>query len=454
VSKNGRGRRDPVEQQIALAFCPGDFVYDRACFSFVSGLERVANDVAGLIGADPGRAVALFETMLAGCYEKADEVDDSSGHFGQFAQTLFCGWVKARQAADADRDETATRLLRWMNDDPFGFCVRIEKDIAKALDARGRAAFEKQVRARFELAAAAKAPSAAQREAGVEYLCRKWGAVLREVLIARRDVAAYVSLAERTGISGQDCHVIATLLASRRRPEEALAWVERGVLIDGRAPYATSALHELTRLRRELLVRLGRGGEARDEAWAEFRKDPSKYSYDDLMKFVPKPDRRAWHEKAMSVIAGGDLGSLVELLLGTGETARLVELLRRASDETLAAESHHVTERAAKKLEKVHPDVAARLWRAQGLRIVNAKKSKYYAAAIRNFARAKCCYQRAGLAAEWEKTVIELRAAHHRKSGFMPGFEKIVAGARPIEEPSFLDRARARWDGRHEENEP
>jgi antirestriction protein ArdC len=41
------------------------------------------------------------------------------------------------------------------------------------------------------------------------------------------------------------------------------------------------------------------------------------------------------------------------------------------------------------KLEKNHPELAARLWRAQGLRIVDAGKSKYYDAAVSNFERAK-----------------------------------------------------------------
>jgi len=38
------------------------------------------------------------------------------------------------------------------------------------------------------------------------------------------------------------------------------------------------------------------------------------------------------------------------------------------------------------------------LWRAQGMRIINAKKSKYYNAALENFEQARRCYERAGLA--------------------------------------------------------
>jgi hypothetical protein len=51
-------------------------------FSLVNELESVAVRIAG---ADPGRAVGLYETFTAACYEKADEMDDSSGYFGTFA---------------------------------------------------------------------------------------------------------------------------------------------------------------------------------------------------------------------------------------------------------------------------------------------------------------------------------------------------------------------------------
>jgi uncharacterized Zn finger protein len=102
----------------------------------------------------------------------------------------------------------------------------------------------------------------------------------------------------------------------------------------------------------------------------------------------------------------------------------------------------------AKKLEKSRPDLAARLWRAQGLRIVNAKKSKYYDAALSNFESAKRCFERAGLQGDWQKTVSQVRVDHHRKSGFMGGFERLVDGVGPSDEPSFMEQAKARFRGR------
>ena len=127
---------------------------------------------------------------------------------------------------------------------------------------------------------------------------------------------------------------------------------------------------------------------------------------------------------------------------------RLAELVRRSRNEALENVSHYATERAAKKLEKTHPDVAGRLWCAQGMRIVNAKKSQYYGAALSNLERARRCFEMAGLPAGWQRVVEKVRSTHHRKTGFMTGFEEIVAGLGPTDKPSFLERAKARWGAR------
>ncbi len=447
MTRKSRQKTDPLEHEIERALNPGAFIPDRACFSFVSDLDRIAAKIGNLTKTDPTRAVALYETFIGGCYEKAEEIDDSSGRFGQLVEDLFCGWIKARQAAGADPDETAAELLARMDNDPYGFCSRIEKEAAKAFDKAGAAAFEKRIRARFDAASKAKSAAGESFRDGPEYNRDYWGEVLRALYLERKNVAAYISLAEETGVSPADCHAVATLLVTRRKPDEALAWVERGLDLDKKKPHWSMAAYDLSRLRRDILAKLGRGDEAIESAWVEYRKHPSKYTYDDLMKFVPRAERSKWHEKAVKAADGADLHSLMELLLETKELERLAGLVGRSKDEALESVSHYISEAAAKKLEKTHPAVSASLWRAQGMRIINAKKSKYYRAALSNFECAKRCYERAGLADEWEKTVSRVRAEHHRKTGFMSGFENLVAGRGPSDEPSFLERAKTRWGG-------
>jgi uncharacterized Zn finger protein len=135
----------------------------------------------------------------------------------------------------------------------------------------------------------------------------------------------------------------------------------------------------------------------------------------------------------------------MNLLLKTKVLGQLAERVRQTKDDDLEDLSHYTTEPAAKKFEKPHPDLAARLWRAQGLRILNAGKSKYYNATLSNFERAKRCFERAGLEGEWSKTVHQVRADDYRKSSFMPGLERLVEGVRPSDETPFLERAKARW---------
>ncbi len=429
----------PLEQEIEAALQPGYFIKYGAGWPFVEGLDRVEDKIAKLVPCAPARAVALYEAFLAGCYEKAEELDGSSGNFGMFVDGLFRGWVKARQAAGSDPDETARRLVGWMDDDAYGFCYQLERDLVKVLDKAGLAAFERRIRERFDGVATA-VPGPGERRRDPPYLQRRAAEILRAILAEQRSVEAYVALCEATELTPADCLALAKMLQARRKPADALAWVERGLALEKKGP-SSIADHELGKLKRSLLLKLGRGDAALDAAWADFKAHPSKYSYADLMRYTPRADRAAWHKKAMDAAGETDLHSLIELWLETKEIDRLVERLRKARDEDLEGISHYATEPVAKKLSKAQPEVAAKVYRALGMRTLKAKKSKYYGAALSNFEDARRCYERAGLSKKWESLVRELRAEHHRKTGFMSGFEEVVAGGGSSKKPTFLERA-------------
>src|SRR2546422_8666246 len=144
------GRRDPLETAIEITLEPGRFIAYRAGSDFVSSLEEVAGQIEALVRTDARRAVGLYETFLAGCYEKAEELDDSSGTFSMFVVSLYCGWIKTRQAARANADATARWLLERMENDPYGFASTLEGDAVQVMHKESLAAFERQVKARFE----------------------------------------------------------------------------------------------------------------------------------------------------------------------------------------------------------------------------------------------------------------------------------------------------------------
>ena len=409
MPKTSRPQHDPLQLLIEGALQSGRFIPYSEGWGFTSHLGAVADQIQGLLASESARAAELYEMFLAGCNKKAEEIDDSDGYLGEFAEGLICRWIRARQAANAAPDETAKRLLDWMDDDPYGFCSSVERRAAEAFDRTGLEAFERLVRKRFDAGGG-----------------NWWANILRAVYSAQRDVERYVELCRATEFTPGDCETIAGMLQAKRKFADALAWVERGIKLQEGERFPVTGCG-LAGMKRQLLKRLGRGEEALTSAWAAFEAYPSELAYSELMRYVPKDRRSEWHEKAMLAADGGDLGSLIGLCLATKETDRLVRRLQNASDREIENLSHYTTEPAAKHLAKPHPEVAARVYRALGMRILNSGKSKYYGAALENFQAAKSCYMKAGQPHEWEMVMSQVRSAHHRKYGFMPGFEKVAA---------------------------
>lgn len=95
------------DMPIEAALSPGSFISYNDAWSFVDDVQNVADAIEKIIKKEPERAAHLFETFIAACHEKADEIDDSSGNFGMLVEDLFRGWIKARQAANHDPNVTA-----------------------------------------------------------------------------------------------------------------------------------------------------------------------------------------------------------------------------------------------------------------------------------------------------------------------------------------------------------
>jgi hypothetical protein len=446
VSPGKRKQTDPIEQSIEAALSPGSFISYKAAWSFMGDVQGVADDIGKIIKKEPQRAAHLFETFIAACHEKAEEIDDSSGYFGMLVHDLFRGWIKARQAANDDPEETAKWLLSWLEEDPYGFCHDLDREIVKVLNKKGRDAFIQQIRSKFESSLSQNDKE--KRFPG--YARRKWGGVLKTLLAGQRNPEAYIALCEQTELGAKDCKTIAEMYRSRRRPEDALSWVERGLEIARLGKRNSYEEHELRDLKRALLAELGRTGDALQSAWSEFQSYPSTFTYKELMRYVPAKEKTAWRRRAMEASEKGDLSSQIELWIEIRESDKLLSRLRRATDKELEDLSHYRTGPLARKLERPHPAISARLYRALCMRIVNAGKSKYYDAALDNIDHAKRCYAKAGLDADWQAVVADVRKRHFRKKGFMVGFENIVAGAPKLVDSPFLERAKARWPRKSE----
>jgi len=126
-----------------------------------------------------------------------------------------------------DREEMARSLLAWMEDDPYGYCYRPEREAVRVLDREGLEAFSRLVHGRYQ--AARERRNAEKGDDSSCYAGRRWASVLKTVLAARHDIDAYVQLSRESGLGAEECRVIADMQRAGKRLEEALDWVERGV---------------------------------------------------------------------------------------------------------------------------------------------------------------------------------------------------------------------------------
>jgi hypothetical protein len=430
--------------EIERALMPGHYIrYSETC-SFVQGLQEAQKQLESLAPDASGRAVRLFELFLSGCYEKIEECDDSNAHLSMFFHRLFCGWIKARQAMGLPAHETVRQILKWMERDNYGFCHRIEPDLAEALDSDG----SRLLIAHFQGLISTALPGSmhGQAKAIFEYdnNVRLPALSLKEIYLSAKYVAPYVTLCDRLGFSPLDCERLAEMEIFHKHWDQALIWIEKGLALEPARNWHNESSHSLAQLRPKILAKVGRKEDALAAAWSEFEAYPSEMTYKELMACVPRSEKPRWHEKAMSTAAEGSLGEFMSLCVKTKELDRLAARIHAATHAELEAVSHYHSEPAADGLAKRDSRAAAKLYRALAVRILKSKKSKYYAVALTHFQNARKLYFKAGNEAEWQALARFIQTEHSRKKRIMNGLGLIEGGESPSA-LSFAERAQARW---------
>ncbi len=179
------------ERMIESALAPDCWVPYGEAVSFVRRLESVDEEINKLIPTEPALALSLYETFLAGCYYKVEQIDDSDGELGAFVGRLYVRWTQARQASGAAPIETARQLARWMDENVHGFCHNLEERVADVLDEAGLAALIKEISARLE-ELEAKSADADSDDVNLEWSRRRWAWALRVLFQAQWNLDAYL----------------------------------------------------------------------------------------------------------------------------------------------------------------------------------------------------------------------------------------------------------------------
>jgi len=395
-----RSSTDPIEAAILRNFRSRSFGWERGSDALWVA-EEIARGIQALIERDPARAARLYGVLIGECMELIEDLDED-GEFTAFIESLYPSWIRARRLASRPAAETAAQFFKLRS--VFFF------DIAEVDAAAVAAACDEE-----HLEALAKA--------GAELLPGSVG-LIRAVLRALNAPARYIAFVRSTGLKDSDYGVIAELLEAAGEPAEALKWTTEGMDSEGMdfSPAGLDAIH------RRLLKTLGRGEEALASAWVRVRSCMTVDGWRELMDYAPAEDRADWHERAMDAAGMADLDEALEIWMAGGEQSRIIGRIAESSDGDLEAQSHYVTEPVAKALEEDHPALAARVYRALGVRILKSGKSQYYREALHHLDSCRTCYLRAAMAREWEALAREIQRAHSRKHSFMPAFETVVKG--------------------------
>ncbi|MGM0366594.1 MAG: DUF6880 family protein [Actinomycetota bacterium] len=414
---------------------------------FVKNLQKVEDKIYTLIeNGQAEQAVYLYEIFLAGCYGKADEIDDSSGDLGMFFEQLFCGWIEARQEANYDPKQTVNQVLKWMENDDYGFCYDIEKSVVEVFGSNELEIFESIIKSRFDEAYGSTKGKEVIEAYHFPHPVRKNSEILKIIYREKNDTSSYLSLCEKIGITPEDCEQIALLHKSNNYFQEALSWVDKGLQLEQKRNWQYGSSFCLERLKRQLSSLLGNNDYAIKSAWAEYKKYPSVYSYDELMEYVGKKDSGFWHKKAIEVAKKAPLDSAIEILVQKKELGILCQRILTAKDEELEDISHYKTEEAAKALCHKNALAAAKVYCALGMRILKAGKSKYYDVALEHFLKVKTIYIKNNAKQKWSSVVSGIREKHGRKYSFMPFFEELVSGKYPPVKQTFAQMAKKKWD--------
>jgi hypothetical protein len=109
-----------------------------------------------------------------------------------------------------------------MDNDDYGFCYEIEKNVVKVLNKGSVKLFEAAIKSRFEKAFSTVLPKKNKRDSDYPWEVRKNVSVLKVIYVESKNTNAYLALCEKTGTTPADCENIANIYKVKRNYQDAL----------------------------------------------------------------------------------------------------------------------------------------------------------------------------------------------------------------------------------------
>jgi hypothetical protein len=249
---------DALTTEIKRRLKLGKYIRYLEMSDFIVDLEQEEIKLGKLAKARNPQVISVYEFFLSECYNKIEECDDSGANLSTFFRGLFCGWIRARQLQKLPAEETIKQILQWMERDQYGFCCRIETDLAKVLNQEGRRLLIAHFQALIDQSPIETIKNHHKTIFDYPTQIRHSVYSLKEIHLAQKSLKAYQTLCERIGFSPLDCQHLAAMEISRRNWASALRWAEKGLAIEKVRGWHNEHGDELASMRSkaELQVRL------------------------------------------------------------------------------------------------------------------------------------------------------------------------------------------------------
>jgi uncharacterized Zn finger protein len=250
--------------------------------------ELVQPATGGMLAELIEHAIARVETML-------EDVDDSGGGMGDVIQRLGELHVAACRVSLPDPLTLAERLLRLEMSLAMGIWEFDPVDYREVLGDEGLNRYRELALAKWKAVAALDADAA--DEAGLMAIAP----IMERLAKASGDIEQLVALKSRDLSSTYRYLEIAVLWHTAGKVEQALEWAERGL-----AAFPERADNRLRDFLAAIYLNRGRGEEALQLTWIQFKEQPRLENYQKLALVAGQIAR--WPEQRVRALSMIDTG--------------------------------------------------------------------------------------------------------------------------------------------------
>ncbi len=273
--------RDSITRATAIR----GFVSYHEAYGFARGVEEAVEPLKELLAEGHATAVIeLAEHALKRVEKAMGQIDDSDGGLGGVLELLQDLHLRACLIAKPDPEALATRLFDWELRGDWDVFHDSATKYADAFGRKGLARYRQLAEEAWALLADLK-PGAKEDFSSARFRLTH---IMEQAAHAGGNLDALVKIKTKDLSSARHFLDIARLYANAQRPDEALAWAERGM-----AAFRDNPDRDLRKFIAEEYRRRGRHDDAMALMWAQFEECPCLRDYQELKEHAGQAIRLA-----------------------------------------------------------------------------------------------------------------------------------------------------------------